>query len=90
MALAAGEDERLSSGEFDALKEGDVEEPVSRPGDFDGDGSVGFSDFFRFADHFGQSQGDVAFDTERGQVVVEGIKEIVPVISIKFPGILTI
>ena len=30
-------------------------EPLSLPGDFDGDGTVGFLDFFQFADVFGQN-----------------------------------
>jgi hypothetical protein len=38
-------------------------------GDFDGDGQVGFSDFFRFADAFGQPDFDPRFDLDNdGQV----------------------
>jgi len=32
------------------------------PGDFNGDGAVGFDDFFRFADHFGLAESDADFD----------------------------
>jgi hypothetical protein len=32
------------------------------PADFDGSGAVDFSDFFLFADHFGQSEGDAGWD----------------------------
>jgi purple acid phosphatase-like protein len=41
------------------------------PGDFDGDGSVGFQDFFLFVDAFGQeATGDVAiFDLDEGGTV---------------------
>ena len=32
------------------------------PSDFDGDGTVGFSDFVQFAAKFGLSQGDEGYD----------------------------
>lgn len=32
------------------------------PADFDGNGAVDFSDFFLFADHFGQSEGEAGWD----------------------------
>ncbi|MXZ09560.1 MAG: hypothetical protein F4Y79_08970 [Gemmatimonadetes bacterium] len=35
--------------------------PVPTP-DFDGDGTVGISDFLLFVDQFGFSQGDVGYD----------------------------
>ena len=36
--------------------------PPKSPADFDGDGSVGFSDFLQFAAQFGISQSDVGYD----------------------------
>ena len=37
-------------------------EPETRGPDFDGDGTVGFSDFVQFAGKFGLSQGDAGYD----------------------------
>ena len=50
----------LNSGQIPVEYE-KVEQAVN-PGDFDADGEVGFVDFFLFADHFGQSEGDSNFD----------------------------
>lgn len=36
---------------------------VDSPADFDGDGIVGFDDFFLFADHFGATAEDNAWDS---------------------------
>ena len=38
--------------------------PQSPDSDFDGDGTVGFSDFVRFAGAFGLSQGDMGYDAQ--------------------------
>ena len=36
--------------------------PLTSTSDFDGDGTVGFSDFVQFAAQFGLSQGDTGYD----------------------------
>ncbi|MCK5119623.1 MAG: hypothetical protein KAQ78_08570, partial [Candidatus Latescibacteria bacterium] len=40
-----------------------AEAPVCLPGDFNGDGWVNLSDFSRFAQHYGLSEGDLGFDS---------------------------
>ena len=56
------------NGEFSDADQFVAVDPSSLPGDFNGDGSVTFDDFFLFVDFFGQkAEGDaVAYDLDGG------------------------
>ena len=51
-------------GEFSAADEFLVEAPATLTGDFDGNNTVNFDDFFLFVDHFGETTSSPDFDSK--------------------------